>query len=134
MVLKRPILTEAPKRALALQAMGIGPNDTLARPSGQIVPVLARRTKARAKGKTLMSRVREIMKMPSNRNGAPRGWTRFDDCSNAFVMAMETGSFVHMKEFIDREEGKVPTRLSDADGGNLKLYVGMPIDEAEGAP
>lgn len=81
--------------------------------------------------KTLMGRVRQILKMKSR---MVPGNTRLDDVAEAFVMAMTSGSFVHLKEYIDREEGKVPTRLADAEGGNLKLYVGMPTDDDPNAP
>lgn len=81
--------------------------------------------------KTLMGRVREILRQKSKFKD---GNTQLDDVAEAFVMAMMSGSFVHLKEYIDREEGKIPTRLADAEGGNLKLYVGMPTDGDPNAP
>lgn len=79
-------------------------------------------------GKRLITRVKELL---CERSKLPNGEanTRFDDVANVFVQQMESGSFVHMKEYIDREEGKVPTRLSDAEGKNIKLYVGMPVSD-----
>lgn len=81
-------------------------------------------------GKTLMNRVRELLAERSL-NADGRYNTRFDDVANAFIRSMETGSFVHLKEFIDREEGKVPNRVADAEGKNLKLYVGVPVGEGD---
>lgn len=83
-------------------------------------------------GKKLMTRIREMLgdlsKIRSkNKDGTPN--YRFDDVANSFVEKMEEGSFIHTKEYIDREEGKVPTRHADADGKTLKLYVGMPVDD-----
>lgn len=81
----------------------------------------------------LLARAREILGETSHRkvNGRRVECTRFDKVAEAFVRAMEAGSYVHMKEYIDREEGKVPTRIADADGSNLKMYVNMPTDGDE---
>lgn len=85
-------------------------------------------------GKRLLTRVKELLAELSkirskNPDGTPN--TRFDDAADAFVQKMEEGSFIHLKEYIDREEGKVPTRHADADGKNLKLYVGMPVEDTD---
>jgi hypothetical protein len=81
-------------------------------------------------GKRLLTRIKEILneksKLPDGRRS-----TRFDDCAEAFVNAMEQGSFIHMKEFIDRQEGKVPNRVADADGGKIKMYIGVPLEGDE---
>lgn len=86
----------------------------------------------RKPGRTLLSRVKEVLTETSRTPGG-RYNTRFDDCADAYVKQMEKGSFIHLKEYIDREEGKVPNRLANADGKNIKQYVGMPID-GEDAP
>lgn len=79
-------------------------------------------------GKRLLTRIREMLQERSLKKDG-RYNERFDDVANAFVAMMEKGSFIHAKEFIDREEGKVPNRLAGSDGKNLKLYVGMPVDD-----
>lgn len=79
---------------------------------------------------SLLTRIKKILKQRSTR--FPNG-VRADDVAEAYIRAMEQGSFVHLKEFIDREEGKVPTRIADADGGKMKAYVGMPL-EGDQAP
>ena len=73
-----------------------------------------------------------IQKMLDRKSPTGKG-TRRDDVAEGFVKAMEGGSFVHAKEIIDREEGKVPNRIAGADGENIKLYAGMPL-EGEEAP
>jgi hypothetical protein len=80
---------------------------------------------ARRSRKTFMNYVREILMEPSR---MPDGTynTRLEDAANAYAQFMERGSFIHSKEFIDREEGKVPSRIADAEGNNIKLYIGMP--------
>lgn len=87
-------------------------------------------------GMKLMTRIKQILGEASkirskNKDGTPN--TRFDDVAVSFVEKMEEGSFIHTKEYIDREEGKIPTRHADADGKNLKLYVGMPVDDDDPA-
>lgn len=83
-------------------------------------------------GKRLLTRIREVLKERST-NPRKKGRTRFDDVAEAFVKEMEKGTFIHTKEFIDREEGKVPTTVQNPDGSNIKMYVGVPID-GEDAP
>jgi hypothetical protein len=79
-------------------------------------------------GVTLLQRIRDLLRERSlNENS--RYDSRFDEIANAYVRAMEAGSFVHLKEFIDREMGKVPTRVADADGKNLKMYAALPIKD-----
>jgi hypothetical protein len=82
------------------------------------------------RGKTLLTRIKEILNEKSLRTDGRYNF-RFDDCAEAFVRAMEAGSFIHMKEFIDRQEGKVPQRIADADGNKIKLYVGVPLEGDE---
>jgi hypothetical protein len=46
---------------------------------------------------------------------------------------MKAGSFAHIKEYIDREEGKVPSRIAGANGESIKTYIGLPV-EGDDAP
>jgi len=64
---------------------------------------------------------------------SPKGnGTRRDDAAEAFIRAMESGSYIHNKEILDREEGRIPNRLANADGSNLKMYSNeMPLDGDE---
>lgn len=84
-------------------------------------------------GQTLLSRVRELLKMPSPRaeDMMDPKRIRFDDAAEAFARQMEAGNFQFHKEFIDREEGKVTQKIDF--GITTKLYVGMPT-EGEDAP
>jgi hypothetical protein len=66
----------------------------------------------RAKGRTVLSRVREILEDEAEGQAV----------AVAYVGAMKCGSFQHLKEVIDREEGKVPDRVANADGSNLEQY------------
>jgi hypothetical protein len=80
---------------------------------------------------SLLESIQKVLAMPSTKAG--KGPSRLDVAAEAYVEAMEAGSFVHLKEVLDRQEGKVPTRVGNADGTNLKGYVGIPVD-GEGAP
>lgn len=83
---------------------------------------------ARTGSKTLFGRIQAMMDEKDGNGEIIR-----DACANAYVNAMKNGSFVHAKEMFDREEGKVPTRLANADGENMKMYIGMPT-EGDNAP
>ncbi len=86
------------------------------------------------KGKqTLLARVREMLRERC-KNSDGKTVTRFDLAADAFIQAMTNGSFHHLKEFIEREEGKVPVRHAGADGETLKMYVGMPVEDEKEAP
>jgi hypothetical protein len=73
-----------------------------------------------------------IQKQLNSRSKVGSG-TRRDDVADGFLKQAEGGSFIHAKEILDREEGKVPSRLADADGGKLKMYGQLPL-EGEDAP
>lgn len=89
--------------------------------------------KVQAAPKTFLDHVKKLLGEKSRKENGDYN-TRLHDAADAYAKMMESGSFVHVKEFIDREEGKVPSRISDAEGKNLKLYIGMPIDDEPGAP
>jgi hypothetical protein len=86
----------------------------------------------KAAGKTLMKRIQELMRLNS-KDADGKYNPQQDIIARAFIRAMETGSFNHLKEYIDREEGKIPQRIAGADGKNIKLYVGV-ATEGEEAP
>jgi hypothetical protein len=94
-------------------------------------------------GKRLLTRVREVLgerslvpkrdengKIMLDGNGHTIFCenTRFDDVADAFVRRMEAGDFPHIKEYIDREEGKSPNVLAILDPDMLKQYVDMPTE------
>lgn len=56
----------------------------------------------RPKGRTLMSVIREKLSTPDGDE------SRLENAAVAFIEAMEAGSIQHLKEYIEREEGKVP--------------------------
>ena len=66
----------------------------------------------RPKKKTAMEEVRELLMA----DGASPSQT---DVARKYIELMMKGSFSHLKEYIDRQEGKVPDRIADADGGKL---------------
>jgi len=108
------------------------PRTRLARPPWQFQPgnrkSVGRASAPRRPGKTLLEGVREALCKVTSRNPDGTYNTEFDAAVNAFVQQLKNGSFVHTKEYIDREEGKVPTRVANADGSNLKPYIGLPVD------
>jgi hypothetical protein len=67
-----------------------------------------------------MARVREALQQPITR-GRHKGKLYIDVVVEAYVKAMARGSFVHLKEYIDREEGKVAQRIASDDGDNIVL-------------
>lgn len=85
-------------------------------------------------GSSILTRIKHTLKERSKREDAPKDRTRFDDAAEAYVRQLEAGSFIHFKELIDREEGKVPNRIAGADGDNVKVYVGVPLDDDPEAP
>jgi hypothetical protein len=62
-------------------------------------------------------------------DGKPVDGTVMDSAAQGFVNMMIGGNFAHLKEYLDRENGKVPTRVADAEGKSMKMYVGVPTDE-----
>jgi hypothetical protein len=95
----------------------------------QIKPNEVRNPAGAPPGMRLMTRIREIL---GEKSLLPDGRynTRFDDVADAFVRQMETGSFPHMKEFIEREEGKV-TQPIDLNPSAVKMYEDVPVDGPE---
>jgi hypothetical protein len=81
------------------------------------------------KGKTLMSRIREILRQRSLKVDPESGTltqnTRFDDVAEAFVQQMEGANFQHTREFIEREEGKTPDRVIMSEDA-IKVYIDLP--------
>ena len=53
--------------------------------------------------------------------------------AEAYVKAAKNGSFIHTKEIIDRQEGKISQKVEITDGSDKKLYIDMPL-EGEEAP
>lgn len=49
--------------------------------------------------------------------------------AKVFISQMKKGSFAHVKEYLDRSEGKVPNRIADAEGKKIKLYANMPVND-----
>lgn len=70
----------------------------------------------RPKHKTLMETIREKL-------AADGASPSLEDIAHTYIAAMAQGSFQHLKEYIDREQGKVPDRVANADGSNLAIDV-----------
>lgn len=68
----------------------------------------------RPKHKTLMEAIREQL-MSEGANPS------IEDIAGKYIAAMNKGSFQHLKEYIDREQGKVPDRVANADGSNVRF-------------
>lgn len=66
----------------------------------------------RPKKKTLMEEIREQLR-------AEGAATSLEDVAKKYIAMMKKGSFAHLKEYIEREEGKVPDRVANADGSNI---------------
>lgn len=119
---------EAPSRPFADPETPLAVSTAL-----QVVATRAESEPLVKRGKTLFNRiVQRLAERSVKADGSAN--SRLDDVADAYVMAMEAGSFVHIKEVVDRQEGKVPNRIAGADGENLKLYIGMPVGDAAGAP
>lgn len=68
----------------------------------------------RPKHKTLMEAIREKL-LAEGANPS------IEDIAAKYITAMNKGSFQHLKEYIDREQGKVPDRVANADGSNVRF-------------
>jgi hypothetical protein len=66
----------------------------------------------RPKHRTLMEEIRDQL-------GADGATVTLADIARTYIEAMNKGSFQHLKEYIDRESGKVPDRVANADGSNI---------------
>lgn len=84
-----------------------------------------------APGKRLMTRIKEVLGERSLRDDPETGGkcinTRFDDVADAFVRQMEGGNFQHVKEFLERDEGKVTEKIALVDDA-VKMYVDTPTE------
>lgn len=107
-------------------------NPSPAQIAGRIQPGQVLNPLGAPKGRRLTTVIRDLLKQRSKKNDSNK-IKRIDDVAEAYVAAMERGEFQFIKEYIERDEGKVPMRLADADGEKVKLYLGMPL-EGEGAP
>lgn len=86
-------------------------------------------THAPAKGPRLLNCIQKELDTRSDNEYL----TRREKAAMAYVDEMEAGSFAHHKEILDREEGKVPSRMATADGIPLKAFIAMPL-EGDDAP
>jgi predicted ATPase len=62
-----------------------------------------------------MAAVRELMAKADEKE--------LEAAAKAFVGAIKRGSFQHAREYIEREEGKVPDRHAGADGSDIVIRV-----------
>ena len=84
------------------------------------------------RGITITTRVKQLMNERSkDKDGKWR--YRFDHVAEMFAKKLEEGDFNFVREFMNRLEGRVPQRLANADGTNIKMYDNMPT-EGEQAP
>lgn len=114
---KKKVLSK--KQAAALEAHAFGPGNS-GNPGG------------RPRGKTVLTRIREKLRERALKGNV--GNTRLDTVADAFIRAMEAGSYHHTKEIMDREEGKVPVAQMNIQGDNIKAYMNMPTGDDPNAP
>lgn len=67
----------------------------------------------RPKGRTILSEIHRILDDEKE----------LESVAKAYVDGMKSGSFQHLKEIIDREDGKVPDRIANSDGTNITITV-----------
>jgi hypothetical protein len=90
-----------------------------------------RNPKGTPRGRTLFKQVQMILQERCEVelvNGKRIASDRLYKAALAFVKKMEDGEFPFHKEFLDREEGKVPTRVAGHDGGPIKMYAAVAVD------
>lgn len=77
----------------------------------------------RPKGRTLLSVVREIL--------AKEGEKGLTAAARGYAKQMKRGNFAHLKEYIEREEGKVPDRIAGVEGEPvvIKIVRGVSMDD-----
>lgn len=83
------------------------------------------------RGRSMLNEIRTILKERCElelKDGKKVVSTRFHMAAEAFVSKMEAGEFPFFKEFLEREEGKVPTRVAGHDGGPIKMYAAVAVD------
>lgn len=73
--------------------------------------------KGRPKGRSLHDRLRAILDDPEN------GERIVEELVMTAINAANDGDFRFWKEIVERIDGKVPQRLSDADGGSLTFVI-----------
>jgi hypothetical protein len=77
----------------------------------------------RPKGKTMLTRIREILTDEPDEAEA---------IARAFIECCKRGSWAHIKELIDREAGKVPERFAGPDGGAIQAETVKARFDSEG--
>jgi hypothetical protein len=131
---KIPVKVHRAGRPNPETAITIGKNGNLVHPNSRHIcgaSQVGSTGGAGPRGKRLLTRIKEILNeraIKQDENGNIIGNTRFDTVAHSFVEAMENGSFAHLKEFIDREEGRSTSGTNNVD---VKMYINMPTEGPE---
>jgi hypothetical protein len=71
----------------------------------------------------IWNRIRKQLLEKIQQEGEHKGKELADLVAKSFVRDLLKGKWPQTKELLDREEGKVPDRIANADGGELKIIV-----------
>lgn len=92
-------------------------------------PGEVRNPKGCPKGLTVLQEIKQLLKKRIGKQGKTfdaRTYARA--VAQSFLDMARTGSFVHAKEIIEREDGKVSSQMIINDGSDTKLYINIPED------
>lgn len=84
---------------------------------------------ARAEARTLWWMIQKKLQSKTS-----VGITKQEAIAEAFIEQGMIGSFAHAREIIERQDGKVPSKVSPESVPTIKLYMGMPLSDEEGSP
>ena len=88
-----------------------------------------RNPKGRPPGPTVLTQIKALLELkdPDDEKGRTYGHS----VAMALIKQAKNGSFIHTKEIIDRQEGKVAQKVEVNDGTDTKMYINVPVDGDE---
>jgi hypothetical protein len=92
-----------------------------------VKPGEVRNPKGCPKGLTVLQEIKQLLKLRVKDDKERRTYARA--VAQSFVDMARTGSFVHAKEIIEREDGKVSSQIKINDGSDTKLYINIPEED-----
>lgn len=80
------------------------------------------------KGLTVLQEIKLILKQRVGKQGSGKydSRTYAKAVAQSFIDMAKSGSYVHAKEIIEREDGKVSSSVIINDGSDTKLYINVP--------
>jgi hypothetical protein len=83
----------------------------------------------RPPGPTVLTQIKALLeqKDPDDEKGRTYGHS----VAMALIKQAKNGSFIHTKEIIDRQEGKVAQKVEVSDGTDTKMYINVPVEGDE---